>query len=105
MESIRVRNNIFLQIDFVVQTLWCWSSINTHQVRGGEQHLSTGKTIGKKEMKQMDSMEESENFAEMMRFPCGNNFGRLKSWNNRLMHQRAFNNSPWFWRRSVISSD
>lgn len=46
---------------------------------------SIGKTIGKKEMRQMAFMGESENFTAMKRFQRGSGFGQLKSWNNPII--------------------
>ncbi|CAL5425481.1 unnamed protein product [Camellia sinensis] len=60
---------------------WCWSSTNTLLVHGGDELSSTGKTIVKKEMRQMGFMAELENFTTKMRFPRGGNFGHQKFWN------------------------
>lgn len=60
---------------------WCWSSTNTLLVHGGDELSSTGKTIVKKETRQMGFMVELENFTTKMRFPRGGNFGHQKSWN------------------------
>ncbi|KAK6138247.1 hypothetical protein DH2020_027994 [Rehmannia glutinosa] len=59
-------------------TLWSWSSTSTLVVRVGDEQLLAGKNIGKKEMRLMDFMAGSENFAAMKRFRCGESSGRLK---------------------------
>lgn len=78
--------------------MWCWSSISTPLVHSGDVQPSTGKTTGKREMRQMGFMEESESLRMKLRFPHGSGFGRQKSWNSTpfvlkglLLHPHALN--------------
>jgi hypothetical protein len=78
--------------------MWCWSSISTPLVHSGDVQPSTGKTTGKREMRQMGFMEESESLRMKLRFPHGSGFGQKKSWNSTpftleglLLHPHALN--------------
>lgn len=80
---------MLLTLNLCQQTLWCWSSISTPLVHGGDIQPLTGKTTGKRGMRQMGSMEESESWRTRMKFPLGSNCGLKKPWNSKLCMVRV----------------
>lgn len=46
-------------LNIMLQTPWCWTSISTHPVRGGDTRRSIGKTTGRRETRRTGFMAES----------------------------------------------